>query len=369
VTAQEKEQHVLSTHTCSVAGPGVDADAGTVRSTAYRIGLRIAGVAFALVLVGGAGFFVVLWWKAGGTILGFHSDDAPDPDGVYVTVSLDAVDLVTATVIVGILAVIAAGLAGVFIARRSVAPLGDALARERRFVADASHELRTPLSVLHARIQKLSMQIQSDDPSRPTVDALREDSTELVALVDDLLDIAAGSVPDGRSGGDVPGEKSTSLGGIMDRVAGNLALLAEQRGVGLEVTPVDVAVRMSATDLTRCLTALTDNAVRHTPEGGHVRITAATSPGGEEIAVIVADDGSGIRGIDPERLFDRFARGSTPVGTVQSGRSSHGIGLFLVRELTHRAGGSVELTSTGPSGTAFTLRLPTTPENPAESHR
>lgn len=358
-----------STHTGSGAGPGVDVDAATVRSTAYRIGLRIAGVAFALVLVGGAGFFVVVWWKAGGTILGYRSDDVPDPDGAYVTVSLDAVDLVTATVIVGILAVIAAGLAGVFIARRSVAPLGDALARERRFVADASHELRTPLSVLHARIQKLSMQTPADDPSRPTVDALREDSTELVYLVDDLLDTAAGSVPDGRSGGDVRVTRSTGLRSIMDRVTGDLALLAERRGVGLEVTAVDATVRMSATDLTRCLTALTDNAVRHTPDGGHVRITAATSPGGEGIAVIVADDGTGIRGIDPERIFDRFARGSVPVGEVQvgrSGRSSHGIGLFLVRELTHRAGGSVELTSTGPSGTAFTLRLPTAPEYPAE---
>ncbi|MEY8567318.1 HAMP domain-containing sensor histidine kinase [Corynebacteriaceae bacterium 7-707] len=340
--------------------PGTSADAATVRSTAYRIGLRIAGVAFALVLVGGVTFFIVLWWKAGGSVLGHHSDDLPDPDGMYVTVSLNTVDLVTATVAVGILAIAAAGLAGVFIARRAVAPLGEALARERRFVADASHELRTPLSVLHARVQKLSMQTPADDPRRPTVDALRDDSTVLVTLLDDLLDDLLTGLPAGAA----PGDRDTGpadLRNVLDRVAGNLALLAERQGVDLEVTTVDATVQMPTTDLTRCLTALTDNAIRHTPAGGQVRVSAAVPPGGGVVCLTVDDDGPGVRGIDPGRVFERFAHGTAPAGAAGGERGSHGIGLFLVQELAHRAGGSVALTSTGPSGTEFTLRVPTAP--------
>jgi two-component system OmpR family sensor kinase len=70
----------------------------------------------------------------------------------------------------------------------------------------------------------------------------------------------------------------------------------------------------------------------------------------------VADTGSGITGVDPDRIFDRFVRTSGPDGA--QGKRSFGIGLALVREIASAAGGTVEIARTGPEGTTMKLALP-----------
>ena len=86
-----------------------------------------------------------------------------------------------------------------------------------------------------------------------------------------------------------------------------------------------------------------DNALNHTPEGGSITITTALR--GRKVLITVADTGSGITGIDPARVFDRFAHSTAPSA---SGRRSYGLGLALVREIAVSAGGTIDVAATGP---------------------
>jgi len=113
---------------------------------------------------------------------------------------------------------------------------------------------------------------------------------------------------------------------------------------------------------------LTDNAIGHTRAGGNVHVAAVTNGG--RVTIRVADEGPGVVGIEPARVFDRFAHG-TPVEatTTTSTRTGYGIGLALVRDIAVRAGGDAIVERTDSSGTIFALNLPVTADRTPEHDR
>ncbi|MHC6219566.1 sensor histidine kinase [Arthrobacter sp. MMS24-S77] len=120
----------------------------------------------------------------------------------------------------------------------------------------------------------------------------------------------------------------------------------------------------------RALLALADNALAHTPAGGHIEITTAVL--GSRAVVTVSDSGAGIKGVDQARIFDRFVRTHSPESQNQKGQNperavgqrSFGIGLALVREIITGAGGTVGVERSGPRGTIMKITLPLAPNNP-----
>ncbi|WP_423918946.1 sensor histidine kinase [Frigoribacterium sp. 2-23] len=279
-------------------------------------------------------------------------------------VLVSAMDVVAGLVVLGVAGVVFAGLVTVVIARRAVRPLGEALRLQRQFVADASHELRTPLAVLDARLQAVQRKIAggaatADENVTADLARLRDDSRALIDIVDDLLEAAGGDLVEGATSAG-----SASLDSVVAEVLRSLSVLAEGRAVTLEhrcAAPVRVAV--PSTSLRRAVLALVDNALGHAP--GASSITVSTQVRGDSVVLTVADHGPGITGIDPARVFDRFARSepspaaANPApGRGQSSRPSFGIGLALVREVALRHGGSVRVASTSPDGTTLELTLP-----------
>lgn len=322
-----------------------DADDVAVRRSAVRIGVQVALVSAGMVVViVGLVFAYVLWQS---TPTEVHEQHAADTTRIFV----DRDALLGALAVIGAGAVLLAGLATWFVARRAVVPLGEALRLQRTFVADASHELRTPLTVMSARVQQLQRRMIADDDRAPIVDALREDTRSLAAVVDDLLRAATLDGDDGSA--------ATPVSAEVDGAVADLQVVAEQRAVRIvhdgDDGIVGVAVRMSATPLRRALVALLDNAVGHAPAGSDVEVRVTATPRTVEIAV--RDRGDGITGIDPDRVFDRFVHGTPAAGPAER-RTSYGIGLALVREIAVRAGGSVRVGATGPDGTTFVLSLP-----------
>lgn len=246
----------------------------------------------------------------------------------------------------------------VLFTRRSVRPLAQALALQRRFVADASHELRAPLTVLHTRAQLLAHRVGSGDleSARKDANALVDDTRVLAGIVDDLLASATMTVG-------APQAARVDLGAVARVVCGSMDAYAGSIGVTLtsdchdEHGPGGLEVMGSQAALRRALTALVDNALGHEHSGGRVQLRVYRD--GQQVIAAVADDGEGI---DPEvipTLFNRFSHGGGH--TTRAGRESYGIGLALVHEIVQAHGGEIRVSSTPGHGATFTMMLPSAP--------
>lgn len=321
----------------------LDADARLVQRTARSVGLWITVAVSVLVI---AVLIAVLAF----VFRQVPINDLLDKHHHEETVDVGSLDALVAAVAIGVIAIALAGAIGLFATRRVVAPLVDALSRQRRFVADASHELRTPLAILDTRLQALERSIGPDDPNRQTVRELRGDSKALIAIVGDLLESV--DVQDPVPRGPVP------VAHVVETAVHAMGMLAQERGVLVTATPIadDLAVAIPETSLHRALVALIDNAIKHSPEGQTVTVTTTASR--NEVQIAVSDRGTGIRGIEPERVFDRFARSSQSVDGGGSARAGFGIGLSLVQDTAGRFGGAVEVTETSERGATITMRLP-----------
>jgi signal transduction histidine kinase len=320
-------------------------DSDLVRDAARRVGWQIA-IACALVVVVVAVLAFVL-----GPLLhpsrpphldGYGGGD-PGGDGDNDALIRDAL------LIAGVIGIVIAGLVGFFAARRAVAPLAEALALQRRFVADAGHELRTPLTVLHTRAQLLARRMDPDDPKRGMVDQLLADSRVLGEIVDEMLESAALAADPSRGELLDPGE-------LAAEVVASLNVLAARAGVTLQESTGNLRqVRGSRSALRRAMTALVDNALSHTPPGGEVIVTTADH--GDRVLITVTDDGEGLSGDDAARLTERFARGQSSIGGVGGGRR-FGLGLSLVREVAAAHGGTFTLTDVPGSGVRASIEVP-----------
>ncbi|GAB7038993.1 MULTISPECIES: sensor histidine kinase [Catenuloplanes] len=241
---------------------------------------------------------------------------------------------------------VTAVLTGLFVGGRSVAPLADALSRQRRFVADASHELRTPIARVHTRAQLMARRPALPPEHRTDLDRLIGNTRLLGEIVDDLL-LSARLGADDR----LATASRIDLAALARDAVSQDAERAAARGITLVADGVaaPLAVPGIPSALRRVVSELVGNALAHTPPGGTVLVRATTSGG---TAVLeVADTGQGLAPADTERLFHRFHRGT-------STRPGFGIGLALVREVVEKHGGTVRAAGRPGEGATFTVRLP-----------
>ena len=235
--------------------PARDPDAALIRAAGRRMAWQIAVACVAVVVV-----VAVLTFVVGPLLHPGNPADAASGDD-------DDALLRDGLLVAGSVGILVAGLVGFLAARRAVAPLQKALALQRRFVADAGHELRTPLAVLHTRAQLLARRITPDDPSRSLVDQLLADSRALGEIVEEMLISAQLAVDPGAGELLDPGEL------IADTVT-SMSVLAEEGRVTLNADRQSSRMVLgSRAALRRALTALVDNALAHTPAGGHVTVS------------------------------------------------------------------------------------------------
>ena len=218
----------------------------------------------------------------------------------------------------------------------------DAIRRE--FVVNASHELRTPLTNLQGYLEALRDGVIPPGPE--VFDSLREEVDRLTRLASSLSVLAG----EDRQPA-LPGPVELD---ILVRVSADLVVPAlSRRSIGLEVsTEHGLVVHGRADELTQVLANLLQNAVRYTPAGGQVRVTAARGPDG--VTVQVANSGPGIPADDLPLVWERFYRVEKSRDRARGGA---GVGLAIVKQLVEGAGGRVGAASeTG--WTTFWFRLP-----------
>ncbi len=214
--------------------------------------------------------------------------------------------------------------------------------RQRRFVADAAHELRTPIAGLSASLE-VAVSHPEITRDRSWIGELADGHRRLGRLVNDLLVLASleGDAPKRRDPVDLAG------------VVADATRRPVPPGVRLRAGRVDRAiVPGDATQLTRVVTNLVDNALRYAR--GTVDVTLKAQ--GPQAVISVADDGPGIAPADRERIWDRFVRLDDDRSRTSGGT---GLGLALVRELVTAHGGTVSVTgSADPPGAVFIVCLP-----------
>ena len=247
------------------------------------------------------------------------------------------------------LVLVAAG--GWLLVRKSTAPVERSMETMRRFMADAAHELRTPITVLRSQAE---VALQRERGSEAYAEALRRVESEAVRLgatVEDLLTLARADA------GERPIEHArVFLDDLALDAATGARALAEQRGVQLEIGTFEEAVVTGDAGLLRQLLMIVlDNAVKFTPAGGRVRISAA-APGGQA-DVVVEDTGIGIGAEQLPHIFERFYRGD-PARARGSGAEGAGLGLAIARWIADAHGARIDVTSEPGKGTRVGIRFP-----------
>jgi two-component system OmpR family sensor kinase len=276
---------------------------------------------------------------------------------------------------------LAAVLTGIVVGRRAVAPLAEALGRQRRFVADASHELRTPIAQVHTRAQVLARRARKTgtDADRGDLDRLIVTTRRLGEIVDELLLSARLEA----APADLPPGPPVDLATLAAEAVTNEADRTAERGVTVQLSVPSSALPVAgvASALRRVVSELLANALTHTPTGGTITVTARTAvppasrpafrpafrtasrTASRTVELVVADTGDGFDPADAERLFDRFHRGAG------AGDRRFGLGLALLREVVTGHGGTITAESRPAGGATFTIRLPLADPAPAREAR
>ncbi|NLY49518.1 MAG: cell wall metabolism sensor histidine kinase WalK [Firmicutes bacterium] len=225
----------------------------------------------------------------------------------------------------------------------------------REFVANVSHELRTPLTYLQGYTEAILDGLAADPAEeKKYLKIILDETLRLRRLVSDLLDLSrieAGQV-------DLPLEE-VRLVELVDQVLPKLVPMTADKNLELvtQIGPELPPVWGNPDRLQQVLINLLDNALRHTPDGGRVTVTAREIEG-NMVAVSVSDTGSGVPPEDLPYLFERFykvekARTRTTAGT--------GIGLAIVRSVVEAQGGQVWAESSPGAGTTITFTIPCRP--------
>jgi signal transduction histidine kinase len=220
----------------------------------------------------------------------------------------------------------------------------------RDFLANISHELKTPLTSIRGFSEAMLDGTIDDTPGiERSARIISDESNRVLRLVQELLDLSR------IESGQVSMEQDDiNLNELFDHVSEVFALRSEESGVRLEVGLRGAGhVRGDFDRLEQVLNNLLDNAFRHTPEGGLVRVASRDLQPGT-LQLTVSDTGTGIPAADVPHLFERFYRANG------SGNSKgYGLGLAITREIVRAHGGEIWATSEPDLGTTFVITLPT----------
>ena len=222
-------------------------------------------------------------------------------------------------------------------------------ASQREFVSNVSHELRNPLAAIRAMVETLETgQVDDREVMRNFLERISRDVDRMSALVDDLLELSR------LESGQVPLQLAeVSPGDLLRDASARFESPARERGIDLVIAPPPHLPSLNADPdrLRQVLINLLENALRFTPAGGRVTLSAAELDNAIEFRV--EDSGVGIAREHLPHVFERFYkvdRSRQDTGT--------GLGLAIVRQIVEAHGGTVSVASDEGVGTVFSFLLP-----------
>lgn len=233
---------------------------------------------------------------------------------------------------------------------RMLARLESSFETLRRFTADASHELRAPLSIMATELELGLDQSLATEEYQGVLKALQAEVEHMTEMINRLLLLAqadAGAVQAKYELTDIPD--------LLHEVGARWLPRAEEEHAELVVAAPDSGVVMADPALIRRIVDnLVENAIRHSPEGGTVRVGAVEADGGW--VVTVGDQGEGVPPDEREVIFNRFATRDS--ARVRGRGSGTGLGLAVSRAFAEAHGGTLKVKERHDSGAEFELWIP-----------
>jgi signal transduction histidine kinase len=214
-----------------------------------------------------------------------------------------------------------------------------------RLLADVTHELRTPVAVIQGNLEAMIDGVYPADDNHLT--PVLEETRVLTRLIDDLRTLSLA-----ESGALELHREPTDVAVLAGEVVSAFRSNAEAASVSLveDIREDLPLIDIDPLRVREILANLTSNALRHTPPGGSVCLSACIDGAGRMMVLTVKDTGRGITAADLPHVFDRFTKSSDSPGT--------GLGLAIAKNLVSAHGGQIKAESEVGKGTTFTFTLP-----------
>ncbi len=240
------------------------------------------------------------------------------------------------------------------LAHRTTWLRSDFLAEQEKLRANLlrtiSHDLRTPLTSISGNAGNLlaNDEIFDTDTRRQIYTDIREDSEWLISLVENLLSVSR--MGDGKSDIRMSAELVSD---VIEEAVRRTEKNASAHKLTVKESDGILLAKMDARLIVQVLINLIDNAIKYTPNGSEIEISAAEKD--HKIAITVADNGYGIADEIKPRVFDMFYTGAEKIA---DSRRSLGLGLALCKSIVNAHGGEITVTDNEPHGAVFTFTLP-----------
>jgi len=255
-------------------------------------------------------------------------------------------EAVRTALLIGIpLWILCAGALGYWLVRKTLQPVMEMSAQQRRFMTDASHELRTPVAIVRGEAEVvLSKPDRSAEELRESMEVIEQQSRLLSSIIEDLFLLARAD-----AGQAVIAPSTFYLDELIAEVVRAQRSLAAKKSIEIviDLAP-ETTIRADERLLRRMLMNLADNAVKYTPSGGRVEVGLRKRD--DAFVITIANGGAAIRDDVRARIFERFYRGDV------SSSDGAGLGLPIARSIAELHGGTIDVAA-GDIGNVFTVRI------------
>jgi len=241
------------------------------------------------------------------------------------------------------------GLAGYFLAGKTLRPIEAAMEEQKRFVADASHEFKTPLTSLQTSIE---VALRDKKLNLTESKALLKDSLSDVQNLSSLSNFLLGLARFQRDNNFT--KESLNLKELLENSVKKISPIAKTKKVKIETYLTDIFIRANRESLEKLITILLDNALKYSPINTTVSLSIRKIK--SHVNIEVRDQGIGIAGSDLPHIFERFYRADISRSKTQT--DGFGLGLAMAKQIVDVHKGEIKVESELGKGTTFKVILP-----------
>ena len=223
----------------------------------------------------------------------------------------------------------------------------------KQMTADIAHELRTPLSLILGHAEAVHDGVLP--PSQENFEIIREEAARLEHLVNDLRIL---SLADAGELSIAP--QTIEPQRLLQEVAAIYQYQTQRKNItlDLEIASPLSSIEVDPGRMTQVLTNILDNALRHTPEGGKIILSAQDATADDQVELAIQDSGPGLKAEDLDRIFDRFYRTDSSRQRDGDIPGGSGLGLAIARSIVQTHGGQLSAESESGKGLRVIIRLP-----------